>query len=180
MKSTAVTVGVVEMVAVLLAVTARAAGATVAGDTDNTLEVGVFAPSKIGSVVVPVTRLGIGDTEAPLPPIGEGDSTDVEPNMDAEVSEDGSTVEGEGAAGLRFLLSKSAKLAKPPPLLLSPNASDDIIDAGGAGFVGVGPCSGLGGAGLGGGCFAFFGGKAGLGDSGRGGATDLLGLGETI
>lgn len=38
-------------------------------------------------------------------------------------------------------------------------------------------CSGLGGAGLGGGCFAFLGGRAGLGDSGRGGATDRLGLG---
>lgn len=32
---------------------------------------------------------------------------------------------------------------------------------------------GLGGAGLGGGCFAFFGGSAGLGDSGRGGGPDL-------
>lgn len=35
-------------------------------------------------------------------------------------------------------------------------------------------CDGLGGAGLGGGCFAFFGGKAGLGDSGLGGGPDFV------
>lgn len=34
-------------------------------------------------------------------------------------------------------------------------------------------CIGRGGAGRGGGCFAFFGGSAGLGDSGRGGGPDF-------
>lgn len=38
-------------------------------------------------------------------------------------------------------------------------------------------CTGRGGAGLGGGCFAFFGGNAGLGDSGRGGGPDLGAIG---
>lgn len=180
-------VGVFEL-ATLVGVTESATGViAVAGEAVNTLLVlglvvvvaALGAPSRIGSGDAPAPRPATGEADtAPRPAIGDGDRTDGEPNTDDELTEaDCSTVEGEGAAGLRFLLSKSAKLAKPPPPpLLSPNASDD--DA--AGFVGVGPCNGRGGAGLGGGCFAFFGGNAGLGDSGRGGATDLLGLGVSI
>lgn len=50
-------------------------------------------------------------------------------------------------------ISKSSKFANEVP-----NPS--------VGFVGAGGIAGLGGAGRGGGCFAFFGGKAGDGDSG--------------
>lgn len=182
MKSTAVGMGVFDTGAAatvigLGASTADEAvgmkGGSGAGEGGNTLVLREGAPSSTGrgeAVVVP------------RPPMtGDGERTDDDPNTEVEEEEDCSSTEGDGAAGFRFLLSKSAKLAKLPPPLLSPNASDDDdIDAGGAGFVGVGPCRGLGGAGLGGGCFAFFGGNAGLGDSGRGGATDLLGLGVSI
>lgn len=92
------------------------------------------------------------------------------------------------------LTSKLAKSANPP-------VDDPNPPEGASGRVGVGPCKdgssmrtkkspynfvfygsitmlGRGGAGRGGGCFAFFGGNAGLGDSGRGGGPpDLLVLG---
>lgn len=86
----------------------------------------------------------------------------------------------------RTLLSKSAKLAKPSPAEADePNASTfdgvyKIINDRwkrqflayihlATSMMGIFTCNGRGGAGLGGGCFAFFGGSAGLGDSGRGG-----------
>lgn len=79
-----------------------------AGDAVRTLEfvvvVALEAPSRIGSGDVPIPRPAvIGEAAAaPRPAIGDGDRTDDEPNTDEEVTEDCSTVEGDGAAGLRF------------------------------------------------------------------------------
>lgn len=67
------------------------------------------------------------------------------------------------------LASKLEKSANCPPL-----ANGSLPNASGCGdFLKLGGCEGLGGAGLGGGCF-FFGGNAGLGLVGRGGAEPSL------
>lgn len=65
------------------------------------------------------------------------------------------------------MLSKFAKLANPPEL---PKGSCEVLTevesglgVGGTGAALMFGCIGLGGAGLGGGCFDFLGGKAGLG-----------------
>jgi hypothetical protein len=90
--------------------------------------------------------------------------------------------------------SKSAKLAKPDPPELSPNASELVVIFG-ACDVRKGQkiktnssqsktrsltWTGRGGAGRGGGCLAFLGGRAGLGDSGLGGGPAFDGSNEWL